>query len=41
MHHKTYRYVHLLQDFVDSYNSRPHHGIGGYAPTDINKSNEC
>ena len=40
MHHKTYRYIHLLQDFVDSYNSRPHHSIGGYAPNDINKSNE-
>ena len=39
-HYKTYRYIHLLQDFVDSYNSRPYHGIGGYAPNDINKSNE-
>ena len=39
-YHKTYRYIHLLQDFVDSYNSRPHHSIGGYVPNDINKSNE-
>ena len=39
-HHKTYRYIHLLQDFVDSYNSRPHCGIGGCAPNDINKSNK-
>ena len=40
MHHKTYRFIHLLQDFVNSYNSRPHCGIEGYAPNDIKKANE-
>ncbi len=36
----TLRYVHRLQDFVNTYNSRPHRGLSGHVPRDVTKKNE-
>ena len=36
---RTYRYVDVLQDLVNSYNQRPHRSLGDHAPTTVNKKN--
>lgn len=36
---RTYRYVTVLQDLVNSYNKRPHRSLGSNAPANVNKDN--
>ena len=36
---RTYRYVDVLQDLVNSYNQRPHRSLGELAPKTVNKEN--
>lgn len=39
MKERTYRYVNVLQDLVNSYNKRPHRSLGSNAPADVNEDN--
>ncbi|XP_061191696.1 uncharacterized protein LOC133199909 [Saccostrea echinata] len=39
MKNRTYRFVNVLQDLVNSYNNRPHRSLGGNAPTNVNQEN--
>jgi len=38
-HKQTYRYLHVLQDFVQDYNHRPHRPLGQFRPADVNQEN--
>lgn len=39
MKNRTYRFVNVLQDLVESYNNRPHRSLGGNAPATVNQGN--
>lgn len=39
MKERTYRYVNVLQDLVNSYNKRPHRSLGSNAPAHVNEDN--
>lgn len=41
IHRQTYRYIDVLQDLVDNYNSRPHRSLKGLSPVQINTQNEA
>ena len=41
LHHQTYQYVSVLQQFVKSYNTRPHASLNGLSPKQVNKRNEA
>lgn len=37
---RSHRYIDVLQDIVNSYNSTPHRSLNGIAPKDVTKENE-
>lgn len=39
MKNRTYHYVNVLQDLVNSYNKRPHRSLGSNAPASVNQDN--
>ena len=38
-HKQTYKYLDVLQDFVNNYNHRPHRSLGLFRPADGNREN--
>lgn len=39
--YRTYKYLHVLQHFVNSYNATPHRSLNGTAPKDLSKDNQA
>ena len=37
---RSYKYINILQKFVNGYNTTPHTSLNGIAPRNVNKSNE-
>lgn len=38
---RTYRYIDILPDIVENYNSTPHRSLGGLAPNEVTSDNEA
>lgn len=38
---RTYRYIDVLPDIVENYNSTPHRSLGGLAPKEVTSDNEA
>lgn len=38
---RTHRYIDVLSDIVDNYNSTPHRSLNGLAPNKVTKKNEA